>query len=84
MQKKIEILDLVQKGKKKKEVCLLYSLAPSTLSTILKNEKQLREEFEKNRDSSRLILRKSPHYELEQVLVKWVRTMREKNVLYIV
>ena len=36
--KKIEILDLVQKGKKKEEVCLLYNLAPSTLSTILKNE----------------------------------------------
>ena len=78
--KKVEILDLIQAGKKKKEVCLLHNLAPSTLSTILKHESKLRDEFDKNRDSSRLLIRKSPHSDMEQHLVKWIRTVRENNV----
>ena len=49
--KRIEILDCVKKTKMKKEVCLRYNLAPSTLSTIMKNEKTLREKFDKNTNS---------------------------------
>ena len=49
--KKVEILDLVRKGKAKKEICQINGIAPSSLSTLIKNE------FEKNRNSSRLVLK---------------------------
>ena len=34
--KKIELIDLVKKGKSRKEVCLIYGIAPSSLETIVK------------------------------------------------
>ena len=69
--KKIEMLDLVKKGKARTEICREYGLAPSTLQNFLRDEKKVREEFEKNRDSKRQMIRKSPHHDLEQALVKW-------------
>ena len=81
--KKVEVLELVKQGKIKKEVCLQYGLASSSLSTIIKNEQKIREEFEKNRDSTRLTVRKAPHEELEQALIKWVRLVRERNITLI-
>ena len=36
--KKVEILDLVRKGKAKKEICQINGIAPSSLSTLIKNE----------------------------------------------
>ena len=50
--KKMEILDLVRKEKAKKEICHIIGIAPSSLSTLIKNE------FEKNHNSSRLMLKK--------------------------
>ena len=41
--------------------------------TFLRDEKKVCEEFEKNRDSKRQMIRKSPHYNLEQALIKWIR-----------
>ncbi len=38
-----------------------------------RDEKKVREEFEKNRDSKRQMIRKLPHYDLEQELIKWIR-----------
>ena len=78
--KKVEILDLVKKGKSRVEICKEFGLAPSTLSTFLRDEKKVREEFENNRDSKRNAIRVSPHNELEQNLVKWVHIMRENKV----
>ena len=43
--KKVEVLELVKQGKMKKEVCLLYGLASSLLSMIIKKEKKIRDEF---------------------------------------
>ena len=40
---------------------------------FLRDEKKALEEFEKSRDSKRKIIRKSPHYDLEQVLIKWIQ-----------
>ena len=51
--------------KTKKEVCLLYGLAFSSLITIIKNEQKKRDKFEKNRDSTRLTVWKAPHEELK-------------------
>ena len=48
--KKIEILDFLRKGKSKKEVCLQYKLASSSLSTILIDKNKLREEYKENKD----------------------------------
>jgi DNA-binding NarL/FixJ family response regulator len=40
IEKKIEILGLVEKGKSKKDIALQYGIAPSTLSTFRKEKKQ--------------------------------------------
>ena len=68
--KKIEILNLVQKGKMEKEVCLQSILAPSALSMIIKNEQKLWDEYETNSNSTRLHIQSSSYEDLEQALVK--------------
>ena len=47
--KKVEILDLVKKGKSTAEICKKFGLAPSTLLTFLRDEKKVK--FENNHDS---------------------------------
>ena len=74
--KKIEVLDFVKKTNFKKEVCLRYNLAPSTLSTLMKNEKKLRDEFDKNINTQRSTLKRPRHEDLEASLVKWVTLVR--------
>ena len=64
----------------KKEVCLRYNLAPSTLGTIIKNEQKLRDEFDKNSNSQRLTLRRSRFEDLEAALIKWITMIRENNI----
>ena len=54
------------------EICREYGLSP-TMQNFLRDEKKVREEFEKNRDSKRQMIRKLPHYDLEQALIKWIR-----------
>ena len=41
---------------------------------------EIREEYEQNSNSSRLLVRKTRHYDLEEALVKLIRMVREKNV----
>ena len=74
--KKIEVLDFVKKTKFKKEVCLRYNLAPSTLSTLMKNKK-LRDEFYKNNST----LKRPRHVDLEAFLVKWVTLVRDFSLV---
>ena len=38
--------------------------------------------IEKNRDSTRLAVRKSPHEELEQALIKWVRMVQAATIIH--
>ena len=40
--KKVDILDLVKKGKSRVEICKKFGLVPSTLQTFLRDEKQAR------------------------------------------
>ena len=79
IEKKIEILDLLNKTKSRKDVCRLYNLAPSSLQTYMRNEARIREEFDKKRDSSRSVPRKSPQDSLEQKLIQWMKTLRDNN-----
>ena len=72
-------MDFVKKAKFKKEVCLCYNLAPSTLSKLMKNEK-LRDEFDKNINTQRSTLKRPRHEDLEASLVKWVTMVRENNI----
>ena len=72
--KKVEILNLVKKGKSRVKICKKFLLAPSPLQTFLRHEKKV--EFENNRDSKHNAIRVFPRNELEQNLVKWVH-MRE-------
>ena len=70
--KKIEVLDLVKNGKARTEICREFSLASSTLFQFIKDEKKIRDEFEKNRNSKRTMIKNSPFHELEQALIQGV------------
>ena len=78
--KKIELLDLVRKGKPRKEICLIYGIPPSTLFTFIKDEEKIRQEYETNRDPKRQMIRNSPFHELEQTLIKWIHVVRDKTI----
>ena len=78
--KKIELLDLVKKGKSRPVLCKENGIAPSTLQNFLRDEKKLRAEFENNWDTKRQKVSLSPHHELEQKLVKWVHVMRNQKI----
>ena len=78
--KKVELLNLLKKGKGRKEVCQLYSVSPSTLFTFVKDELKIREEFENNRDPNRKVIKKSPFHELELSLTKWIHIVRERKI----
>ena len=78
--KKIEMLDLAKQGKPRPEICKSYGISPSTLQNFIREEAKLRSEFEKNKNSKRCMIRNSPHYNLEQSIVKWIHIVRDKNV----
>ena len=78
--KKIEILNLLQNGNARSDVCRQYSIASSTLFQFIKDEKKIRSEFETNRDSNRQMIKDSPRHTLEQALVKWVHVIRERKI----
>ena len=63
----------------KKEVCLQFNLAPSTLSTIMKNKQKLRDEYERNSYSTRLHIQSLRYEDLEHTLVKWITMVRVNN-----
>ena len=42
--------------------------------------RQIRKEFDLNRDTTRQMIHNSPYHELEQGLVKWIRTVREQKI----
>jgi hypothetical protein len=70
IEKKIEILALVEKRKSKKEIPLHYGIASSTLSTFIK-EKQKLEKFEENRNLSCLQIKKTRQSRFEQARIAW-------------
>ena len=74
------MLDLAKQGKPRPEICKSYGISPSTLQNFIREEAKLRSEFEKNRNSKRCLIRNSPHYNLEQSIVKWIHIVRDKNV----
>ena len=65
-----------QKGEIKREVCLQFNLAPSTLS---KNEQKLWNDYERNSYSTRLHIRSSRYEDLEQTLVRWIAMVQVNN-----
>ena len=75
--KKIEILELVKTGKSRSDLCRDFGIASSTLHQFIKDESKIRGEFDANKNSNRTLIRKSPFHDLEQALIKWVRTVRD-------
>ena len=63
---KVELLDLVRQGTPRTEICRTYNIPSSTLHQFLKDEARIRDEFEKNRDPNRQMIRQSPFHNLEQ------------------
>ena len=77
---KVELLDLMKKGTPRTEICRTYNIPSSTLHQFLKDEARIRDEFEKNRDPNRQMIRQSPFHELEQALMQWIGAVQERNI----
>ena len=67
LQFKLKIIEEVESGKQKKDICKKFDIAPSTLSTFLKNKKQLLAAKESQKfHSKRKKLRRPVYDDLDQ------------------
>jgi hypothetical protein len=79
---KLKLIAEVEKGeKKKKDIAEEFGIPANTLSTILKNKNKLLE----NRDecdfnSKRKKLASCVHSDIDDAMLKWVTTARDKNI----
>ncbi|GBL73537.1 Tigger transposable element-derived protein 4 [Araneus ventricosus] len=72
------ILHEVDKGVKKKDIVLKFGIPPNSLSTIIKNRDNVQNYDSSNFSSKRL---KTCVYEnVDDAVLKWICTMRDKNV----
>ena len=78
--KKVEILDLFQRGNSRADICWTYAIAPSTLFDFIENETKNCAEFESNRDSKRRTVQFSPYHDHEQAIIKWLQIVREQKI----
>lgn len=80
--RKIQVLDALQEGKKRKEVCQYFSIGPHALDTLIRNEPRLREiDIQRKwlRESQKLA--RSPFEEkLEQTLAEWIHSTENDSI----
>ena len=74
---KLKVIEEVESGKHKKDVCKKFDLAPSTLSTFLKNKIQLISAEESQKfHSKRKKLRRPAHEDLDKAVFLWIKQAR--------
>ena len=76
LETKISIIRAVDSGRSKSLVASDNGIAPSSLSTILKNKEKLIEQWENNANPSRKRARLSPYEPIETALYKWFCDIR--------
>jgi len=73
---KQEVLEAVKSGKKKKDIAEEFRIPASTLSTIIKNSKEIDLNFSTDRKRKR-----GPEFsDVEECVVKWFKQCRDANV----
>ena len=77
---KVSILEDVQMGKKKGEIAARYKIAPSTLSTIIKQKDVVMAEWDKCGSTDRKKFRPSPVEEVDKALELWFTQQRASNI----
>lgn len=82
IEEKIDIINVVESGKKKVEIVVEYGIKKNLLFFIMKNKDKVLEVFEFLRfDSKRKRLRIAFYTDLEEVLMRWYRIVQCLNVL---
>ena len=77
---KIKILDTAKSSEKpKNEVAKIFNIPFSTLSTVLKNESKIREQFS-NGDFNRKRKRNVEFPDLEQAVITWFTQCRDNKI----
>lgn len=79
LEQKIKIVNEVNEGAQKSEVCRKYGLALSTLSTFLKSKDSLIAAFESS-CTKRKRLRTTDKTDLDKALLDWFKLQRSLNV----
>lgn len=76
---KVKLLEDVDKGMKKKDVAIKYSIAASSVSTILKNRSAIIE-HESSVNVDRKRVKQCSYENVDTVVLKWVTMIRDKNL----
>ena len=74
--KKLELINDLQRGDKNSTVCKKYGLSSSTVSTLWKNKESIQSAFEKNIGSSKK-LKKCEKEDIDKALLIWFKAQRE-------
>lgn len=83
IEEKMAVLLEVRKGvKSKSSIAKDFNIPASTLSTFIKNEKKIEDEFTclKKKAKKQTKVRKSKYPEVEKCLIKWFTQEREKKI----
>ena len=77
MEFKLKAIGEAKRGKKKKDVCREYKIAPSTLATFMKNEKQLVSAKESQKFHAKTKkMRRANHDSLDAAVFLWIKQAR--------
>lgn len=77
---KLKIIQEARTGKPKKDIAKKYGLAPSTLSTILKNKEKNFKFAANNENLNWKKLRRTKYEEIDKSTLKFVKFSRERNL----
>ena len=78
---KMEIIKAVESGRKKGDIAREFGIAPSTLSTILKNKSDIKTKFELAKfEPTRQRFRNATYEDVEEALLRWFNANRAKNL----
>lgn len=81
LQEKIAIINDVEKGLKKGEAARKYGIAPSTLSTFLKDKKKIEEQLESSTlGPQRKRMRTAQHQDVDAAVFQWFQEARSRNI----
>ena len=81
LKRKIEMIDCVERGGKKKDIASDFGIAPSSVSTTVRDKDRYRQLFyEGHTDLSKKRARPAKHEDVEETLLRWFTGARSENV----
>ncbi|GFW90782.1 tigger transposable element-derived protein 4 [Trichonephila clavipes] len=76
--KEKKILQEVDKGVKKNDFAVKFSIPPNSLSTVIRNRDKL-QNYDSSNSSSKS-LRSRVYEDVDVAVLKWIHTMRDKKI----